>query len=320
MAGTYNKSLIENSHSPFSSLSPDHVTAQSSTSVFPRSPRIKACDGSTSIEMTPQDTLPPLWMDLVEETREDLLRAKELLSSLQRVQQQRLLHVFGDQYSVLQPEREVDVLSSDITQLLKRCEQRIFRIEPSQGNNTTESRLRRNAQKSLAIQVQDLSEAMRIQQGHYVEALRKRQTVENPATKSAPPFDSHGSVEPDTAMNEDFFVPNRQSTTVARRVDNLDNLVTAQDSEEISNIAQSVADLQSIFHQLSTLVIDQGTILDRIDYNVEQAAQYTTQGTQQLLKAERARRSRRARRVILFLLGFNAILVLLLLLKYTATY
>ena len=37
------------------------------------------------------------------------------------------------------------------------------------------------------------------------------------------------------------------------------------------NILQSIADLGQIMKDLSVLVIDQGTILDRIDYNMEQA-------------------------------------------------
>ena len=43
-----------------------------------------------------------------------------------------------------------------------------------------------------------------------------------------------------------------------------------QRTNEISAIAQSITDLAELFKDLSSLVIDQGTLLDRIDYNVEQ--------------------------------------------------
>lgn len=39
---------------------------------------------------------------------------------------------------------------------------------------------------------------------------------------------------------------------------------------EISSIAQSITDLADLFKDLSSLVIDQGTLLDRVDWNVEQ--------------------------------------------------
>lgn len=41
--------------------------------------------------------------------------------------------------------------------------------------------------------------------------------------------------------------------------------------EEIQNLVKSINDLASIFKDLSVLVIEQGTILDRIDYNVQEA-------------------------------------------------
>ncbi len=41
---------------------------------------------------------------------------------------------------------------------------------------------------------------------------------------------------------------------------------------EVRNILQSINDLAQIMKDLSVLVIDQGTIVDRIDYNMEQVS------------------------------------------------
>ena len=43
-----------------------------------------------------------------------------------------------------------------------------------------------------------------------------------------------------------------------------------QRDEEIRNIVESIAELGTIFKDLGNLIADQGTILDRIDYNMEQ--------------------------------------------------
>jgi syntaxin 16 len=41
---------------------------------------------------------------------------------------------------------------------------------------------------------------------------------------------------------------------------------------ELVEIAKSIAQLAELFRDLSALVIDQGTLLDSVEYNVEQTA------------------------------------------------
>ena len=48
--------------------------------------------------------------------------------------------------------------------------------------------------------------------------------------------------------------------------------MTKEREKAINSVAESVTELAEIFREIQVLVIDQGTILDRIDYNIEQAA------------------------------------------------
>ena len=46
-------------------------------------------------------------------------------------------------------------------------------------------------------------------------------------------------------------------------------------SQEIQEIVKSIQDLAEIMEDLRVLVLDQGTILDRIDFNLEQVEELT---------------------------------------------
>ncbi|PNY00474.1 syntaxin-43-like protein [Trifolium pratense] len=66
--------------------------------------------------------------------------------------------------------------------------------------------------------------------------------------------------------------------------------ISAEREREIDQVAKSVQDLAQIMKDLSVLVIDQGTIVDRIDYNIQSVATTVEEGFKQLQKAERTQK------------------------------
>ena len=61
-----------------------------------------------------------------------------------------------------------------------------------------------------------------------------------------------------------------QQTSLKRL--NTNDAAIAQREREINDIAQGIIELADIFKELQGMVIDQGTMLDRIDYNIENMA------------------------------------------------
>jgi syntaxin 16 len=51
---------------------------------------------------------------------------------------------------------------------------------------------------------------------------------------------------------------------------------------ELTEIAKSIASLAELFKDLSTLVIDQGTVLDSVEYNIEQTATHVSDAVKEL--------------------------------------
>lgn len=56
---------------------------------------------------------------------------------------------------------------------------------------------------------------------------------------------------------------------------------------ELTEIAKSIASLAELFKDLSVLVIDQGTLLDSVEYNIEQTAVQVKDAVQELDTATR---------------------------------
>lgn len=92
-----------------------------------------------------------------------------------------------------------------------------------------------------------------------------------------------------------------------------DNTTSVRQREkEITQIVKSIQDLNEIFRDLSQMVVDQGTILDRIDYNVEHASVQVEKGLQQLQKAEKYQKKNRKMLIIIILTCLIIILIIVL--------
>lgn len=82
--------------------------------------------------------------------------------------------------------------------------------------------------------------------------------------------------------------------------------------KEVIKIVQSIADLHDIFKDLGQMVQEQGTVLDRIDFNVEQTQTRVTEGYKQLQRAEMYQRKNRKMYCILILASVTLFMMVLL--------
>jgi len=125
-------------------------------------------------------------------------------------------------------------------------------------------------------------------------------------------------------VEDDMFPMKKETTTSSGDVGNSGEAVELQEMEqmamdrdvEIQNLVKSVNDLAVIFKELSVLVIDQGNILDRIDYNIEQALNHSKKAKVHLVKSEDHQKSR-IKTCLFCLIGSIIIMIILLIIKYS---
>jgi syntaxin 16 len=88
-----------------------------------------------------------------------------------------------------------------------------------------------------------------------------------------------------------------------------------QREREIEDIAQGIIELSDLFRDLQTMIIDQGTLLDRIDYNVERMATDVKAADKELTVASGYQRKTTKRMIILLLLLIIVGMIILLAFK-----
>ena len=261
-------------------------------------------DGDSNIYAS---TLPPDWVndvDAVNATIEDIQR---LMSELASMHSSRIGTVFGRDLDNM--ERQIDRKTTEVTTLFRKAERYLQKVGASTRQaGGEESTVGANVQRSLAMQLQTLSSDFRTKQRKYLADVK--------AQKSGGLVESEErfgiNLEDDGTLQNDYFVGSAQQLSV---VDDLQAEIQSRD-KEISQIAKSIEELGSIFKELAVLVIDQGTILDRIDYNMEAVVEHTKTGIKQLEKAERSQKSARPMKCIICLLITIMILLLILVLKH----
>eukprot|EP00245_Coleochaete_scutata_P007902 TRINITY_DN23707_c0_g1_i1.p1 TRINITY_DN23707_c0_g1~~TRINITY_DN23707_c0_g1_i1.p1 ORF type:complete len:326 (+),score=69.31 TRINITY_DN23707_c0_g1_i1:135-1112(+) len=250
-------------------------------------------------------SLPPAWVDISEEVSAEMAKARGKMAELAKAHSRALMPTFDDSGG---EEHNIEVLTHEITRTLKRSEQKLQRLSGgAAGGASEDTNIRKNVQRSMATDLQALSMEFRKQQKGYLERLRRQD--EGSAAGGIGMGLSEQRREPD----DDFFDPGFNDQQMSR-VKGSEN-IAAEREKEVAQIMQSVNELAQIMKDLSVLVIDQGTIIDRIDYNIENVAASVEKGVEQLTKAESHQKKGRMVMCIMLLLVVALFLIVVLIVK-----
>jgi syntaxin 16 len=93
--------------------------------------------------------------------------------------------------------------------------------------------------------------------------------------------------------------------------------LVSQREKEVVAVAKSIEELSGLFKDLSLLIVEQGSILDRIDYNCEQTVHHTEDAVKQLVGANESQKKMRSKLCMLVLCVLILVAVVALIVKLT---
>jgi len=261
---------------------------------------------SDGIQMTslnkPQNS-EPTWVADVDQVKSILQSIRTQMEDLRALHASRVGSVFGRDLDDM--EQNIESMTRNITDRFRSAERILKRVgAATRRAGGEEAAIGANVQRSLAKQLQELSVSFRQSQRKYLAEVQAQKGMGGTSNHFA------GIGDLSTEEGGSFF-----TTQQVQVVDDLQEAIESRD-QEISKIAQSIEELGTIFKELAVLVIDQGTILDRIDYNMEAVVESTKTGVKQLEKAEKAQKNARPMKCIVCLVITIVILMVILILKH----
>lgn len=143
-----------------------------------------------------------------------------------------------------------------------------FKRFESTIDNDTETVFFNNMLNSLRIKVQSAAKDLRKEQKLHFQRLSDFGATE----------ESHDFFGKDDSRLPDYLRDEGAQTLATDQAQfDIDD-----QSEEIKHVVEGIKALTNILSQMNDIVIEQGTIVDRIDYNLEQASKHVKKGNKEL--------------------------------------
>ena len=166
-----------------------------------------------------------------------------------------------------------------ITNQIHQCENSLSSLSYQKTNNEIQKQLKENMKLFLTTKFNDFTRHFKYNQEIYIRKYKEL---------CGEDFEKENNIEINN-NNDNFLL----------RTEKYDNL-KSRDSD-LNQLLDSMNNLASTFKDLKNLVVEQGTILDRIDYNIDSAADNTAKGKQHLINAENIQKNSCFRNVMLIL-------------------
>lgn len=265
-----------------------------------------ALDGASDVELgeviVPGTT--PSWVLKSEKIKVEMGMLRDRINKLKEHHAKALLVTFGSDGG---SQSHVDVLTKEVQSTFKRLDADIRQIG-KQDAVGEDQKVRKQVQGQLAQALFKLSVEFRKEETRFLNKMETQKGFELGSSIGLIEDDSGGSglkAEIDPGFTDVQLQAVAQAET---RV--------AERDEEIRRIVETITELAQIMRDLSTLVVEQGTMLDRIDYNIQETAVKVEQGVKELVQAEKTQKQGRALLCIMALCVMIVIMLIIVIVRH----
>ena len=231
-------------------------------------------------------------------------------ASLKSLQSERIKPKFIDeQKENRRIEQEIQKLIIQMMKKIKFCEG-LTKMEKINKNknygNKIDQKVKNNIKDFLVSKIKNFSNEFRRNQQQYMKYLKEMEggDIENNNNNLNHSFESLDD-DKEENLNNNFLM--KQDDDFQQQM--------KKRNEDINILANSINELSGIFKDLQNVVQEQGTILDRIDYNIDVSYENSQKGLKFLKKAEEHQNESCFRNVILVLFVIIFIETLLIIFK-----
>ena len=226
---------------------------------------------------------------------------------MQEKQQQRLIPKFDDQENK-KLNKIIKEISTEMTKELKESQDILKEIINDKNEEDDEinlyeinnKQIKQNMKQNIINKLSEFTKKFKLNQELYNNKFQDLVIDEEMANKSF-------------SIRKDDIQDNKGTNDFLSTQEN--NIQLRQRDEDLTNLLKSVNELASIFKDMQTLVMEQGTILDRIDYNIDIASSNITSGKKSISKADKHLKNNCFRNVIIILIVIIFIEALLFIFK-----
>ena len=203
-----------------------------------------------------------------------------------------------DEYLNKELNKSIEKTLNIMNDQLRDCEYIIKKFFNKDIDDDIQNRIKTNMKQSLLTNLTNFTKKFKVNQKIYSEKYKDLVGEDDPT------FDLSNNIEENSNEKKGGFL----KTDDSKRLQQRDN--------ELSLLLTNVNELATIFKDIQTLVMEQGSILDRIDYNIDVAGDNVVKSKKSLTKANEYHKQNCFRNIILVLIVIIFIEVFMLIFKF----